>query len=332
MSTSLYERDSRPQPRALRRIGTGERTRSAGLTARRRQPPRWRITGPPRIAALLLATASVVGVGWYLPRVIAADASELTGTVTSDGVIDLNFAGTGQVGRILVSPGQQVHKGQVLATEVAPAALAVVAADIAAIAADRAQLAGLRSTPATPAQLAAARAQLAKDVAQHAIGRAALAQTRIIAPASGSVQALNAQPGEIASSAGIRAYPYQSQSVPVTQQPLFSLLPEGPQASFKVTGPASDSAVPVIELKTSASWQVIVLVSEQSVGSIRLGEHVAVSVPAAGIHDQPGRIAELLAAPVSTAQGFAYQAIVTVTGRQGAPPLDGMTADVRLGT
>jgi len=55
-----------------------------------------------------------------------------------------------------------------------------------------------------------------------------------------------------------------------------------------------------------------------------------VSVPAAGITGEPGRIAELLTAPVATSQGFAYQAIVDVTGRSGTLPLDGMTANVRL--
>jgi multidrug efflux pump subunit AcrA (membrane-fusion protein) len=301
-----------------------------GELERRRPPSSWRISGPQRAAALLLAAASVVGLRWYLPRVIAADASELTGAVTSNGVVDLNFAGTGQVGRVLVSPGQPVRKGQVLATEVAPAALAVVAANAAAITADRAQLAALRSTGAISAQIAAARAQLDKDVAQLAVGRAALAQTRIIAPANGSVLALNAQPGEIVSAVGVRAYSQSSQSVPVTQQPLFSLLPEGPQASIKVTGSAADAALPVIELKTAGSWQVVVLVSEQSVGGVRLGEHVAVSVPAVAINAMPGRISEVLTTPVPTAQGVAYQVIVSVNGRPGPSPLDGMTANVRL--
>jgi len=311
--------------------GAGGQRPGRARPSGRRSPVFRASTGPQRASALLMAAASLVGVGWYVPRVIAADATELTGTVTSNGVIDLNFAGTGQVARILVAPGQQVRKGQLLATEVAPAALAVVAADNAAIAADLARLAADRSAGADAAQLAAARAQRAKDAAQLATDRSALARTRIVAPASGSVLALNAQPGEIVSPAGVRAYPYQSPQVPVSQQPLFSLLPEGPQASYKVTGPATDAALPVIELRASASWQVIVLVGEQSVRRIRLGVRARVGVPAAGIHGLPGRISELLTTPVSTAQGFAYQAIVAVAGGRGAPPLDGMTADVRLG-
>jgi len=330
VSTSLYQRDTKLSFRGRRRTDTDEEVSPDEPAARGGRLAPTAITGLQRAGALLLAAACAFGAAWYVPRVLAADASNLTGTVTSNGIIALNFAGTGQVGRILVNVGQPVRKGQVLATEVAPAALAVVAADSAAIDADRARLAALRAIPAAPATIAAARAQLAKDVAQRAIGRAALAQSRIIAPAPGTVVALNAQAGEIAGSAGVHAYPDQSQSEPVTQQPLFSLLPEGPQASFKVTGPAFDSALPVIELRTAARWQVIVLVSEQSVGAIRLGEHVQVSVPAAGITGEPGRIAELLTAPVATSQGFAYQAIVDVTGRSGTLPLDGMTANVRL--
>jgi hypothetical protein len=63
---------------------------------------------------------------------------------------------------------------------------------------------------------------------------------------------------------------------------------------------------------------------------VRAGQAVVVSVPAAGLTGVAGRIREVLATPVSTADGDMYEAIVTVAGHGADPPLDGMTANVAL--
>src|SRR5450759_3117873 len=115
------------------------------------------------------------------------------------GVIDLNFARTGQGATISVRAGQNVTSGQVLATEAAvPAATAAVAADKAAIGVDEAALAqfGNQSLQAEGISLATAQAKLAKDKAQLALDQAAVAGMRIVAPMSGSVIAVNSQAGE----------------------------------------------------------------------------------------------------------------------------------------
>jgi hypothetical protein len=64
--------------------------------------------------------------------------------------------------------GQRVSKGQLFATEVAPAAAAVLAADRAAIAADKSELAAALSG-GTAAAIDAARAQLARDMGYQAV-------------------------------------------------------------------------------------------------------------------------------------------------------------------
>jgi multidrug efflux pump subunit AcrA (membrane-fusion protein) len=286
------------------------------------------ITRLQRAGALLIAGACVAGAAWYVPSVLAADSRSLGGTVTSSGLAYLNFASSGQVATVSVQAGQTVRSGQLLATEAAPTAMAVVAADRASITSARLQLAAVAG--GTPADVAVARAQLARDQAQLAIDRAKVVGTRIVAPAAGTVVAVNGQPGETAGADGIRDYSAPAPATPVTQQPLFSLLPEGPQASDPAGDGAAGLALPVIALRTSDVWQVTVLVPESSAAAVRPGLAVTISVPAAGISGLRGRVQELLATPVTTAQGPAYQAVVTVLDHQAHVPPSGMAADVQL--
>ena len=94
---------------------------------------------------------------------------------------------------------------------------------------------------------------------------------RIFAPSAGTVVAVNGLPGETADAEGIRDYSSQPQGPPITQQPLFSLFPEGPQPSTESGGSAAAS-LPVIALRTSSTWQVVVLVPENSVAAAQPGQ------------------------------------------------------------
>jgi len=295
------------------------RQAAAGLVRRH-------ITGPQRLSAVLLAVCCLAGAAWYVPRIVAADARTFTGTVSSDGIADLNFAGSGLVSKILVRVGMRVKAGQVLATETSPATTAAITADRAAIAADKAKLAELRAAGAGGPSTAAAQAQLAKDKAQLAADEAKLAEAQIVAPAGGEVVAVNGQPGEAVTSAGVRSYSAPSPSS--GQQPAFSLLPEGPATSVKSSSAAL--AQPLIALRTSGGWQVKMLVPESSISAIRSGLGVTLSVPAAGLSKVRGYIQELLPTPVTTSAGVAYQAVVQVMGQQRVVPLSGMTANVQL--
>jgi multidrug efflux pump subunit AcrA (membrane-fusion protein) len=169
---------------------------------------------------------------------------------------------------------------------------------------------------------------LAKDQEQLQSDEANLAQTRIVASAPGTVIAVNGQPGEAVTAQDIRDFSSVSGSTPVGQQPQFSLLPEGPQSTLRSTGSASE--LPVVALRTSNNWNVVILIPESQVTKIEAGQRVTISVPSAGINSTPGEIIEVLPTPQSTNQGVAYQAVVSVLGHQARAPLSGMAANVEL--
>lgn len=309
------------------------------MPAQRGQPHRIRRrrTWPQVAGGVLIAGACVASAVWYVPRVMTDDRRVITGTVSSSGIVALNFAGSGQIGKVNVHLDQAVRKGEVLAVEYAPNADSILAADKAAIAAEQAKIAQLRAAAAADpanaavdnAELAAARAQLASDEAQLATDRLKVAATEIVAPSSGIIVAANGQPGETVTSSGIRTYATDSQQQSTVQGPQFSLLPEGPQPVRR--GASTGSSLPVIALRVSATWQVVALVPEGSVAGIKTGQKVTIIVPTAGITGVPGQVQQVIPNPVSTAQGVFYQAVMTVTGRAANMPMNGMAADIKLG-
>ncbi|MGH3154532.1 MAG: efflux RND transporter periplasmic adaptor subunit [Streptosporangiaceae bacterium] len=295
-------------------------------------------TWPQRIGGLLIAGACVAAVAWYVPQVMRDDRQLFTGTVTSSGIITLNFTASGEIGKLSVHLDQKVRKGQVLAVEYAPSVDSVVAADKAAIAAEQAKLAELKAAEASDpaaapddkAQLGAEQAQLALDQAQLDTDQAKRTATEIIAPAAGTVIAANGQPGETVTSAGIRNYLADSAPAQTNQNPAFSLFTEGPQTVHRTS--ASQSALPVVALRVSASWQVVTLVPESSISRIKEGADVTISVPAGRITAVPGQVSEILPTPTSTSAGTFYQVVITITGHPASLPLNGMTADIRIGS
>ena len=97
------------------RTDNGERAAAGtvGIEAGRRgTTERRHISRAQRVGGLLILAVCVGAALWYVPRVVAADQRSLTGTVTSTGVIDLNFAKSGQLSKINVHMGQQVAKGE----------------------------------------------------------------------------------------------------------------------------------------------------------------------------------------------------------------------------
>lgn len=285
-----------------------------------------------RIGGFVIAALCIAAAVWYVPRVLGDDSRLLTGTVTSSGVAGLNFTKAGYLASVPVRAGQTVHKGQTLATEYAPATSSLMTADKAAISSDEARLAQLKAAPVIDqeAEVAAADAQLAKDQAQLASDKVNAEATQIVAPSAGTVIAVNGQPGETVSAAGIKAGTTAAQPAQAAQAPLFSLLPEGPQSNR--AGGTTGSALPVVALRTSSTWHVVALIPESSVSGVRTGQAVTISVPAVHIEHVRGQVREILPIPTTTATGPAYQAVVSVTGHATAQPLDGMAADVRIGS
>ncbi len=291
-------------------------------------PKRRRIVVPQVLGSLLIVAICVAAAVWYVPKIITADGQSFTGTVSSNGVTNLNFANSGLVAVVSVQLGQAVKAGQVLATETSPSTAASISADKAAIAAAQATLAEFRAGTllATPASLAGANAELAKAQAQLAADQVKLSEAQIIAPTGGTVIAINGQTGETVTAAGVRSYSQAPTSS--SQSPPFSLLPEGPAASLKTS--ASQSALPVIALRTSTSWEVTVLVPERTISAVRTGQKVTIAVPAVGLQGIQGYVQQVSPTPVSTSGGTAYQVLVSIRGHQRVTPLSGMTADVQL--
>jgi multidrug resistance efflux pump len=298
---------------------------------------RRRRTWPQLAGGVLIAGACVGSAVWYVPRVMSDDHRLLTATVSSSGVVALNFTAPGEINKMNVGLDQTVRKGEVLAVEYAPNADSVVAADKAAIAAEQAKMAQIRAAealnpaaaPADNAELAATKAQLDLDEAQLATDRLKISATEIVAPSSGIIVAANGQPGETVTSSGIRDYVTDSHQASAVQGPQFSLFPEGPQAVSRAG--SGGSALPVIALRVSSAWQVVALIPEGSVSGITSGQKVTISVPAARITDVTGQIEEVLPTPISTSEGVFYQGVVTVTGHTANVPMNGMAADVQLG-
>ena len=304
-----------------------ERPAPPAPRGRRRQP--W----GPRLAALLAAAACVAAAVWYIPYVARQNSQMFTGIVTSSGVVNLNFQKSGYLVSIPVQVGQAVHKGQMLAAQYAPATQALLAADRAAIASDQARLAQLYAAPTAGQQaaVAAAKAQQAKDTAQLQSDRASAAAAQIQAPSAGTVVAVNGQPGETVTPDGIRIDSASAQAAQPAQGPLFSLLPEGPQADGRPDD-AGTGLLPVIALRTTATWHVVALIPENEVSRVRARQQATITVPAAGLSGIRGGIDDILPVPVSTTSGIEYQAVVGVTGHTRTLPLDGMAADVRFGS
>jgi multidrug efflux pump subunit AcrA (membrane-fusion protein) len=298
----------------------------AATEAEDAEPRRRPVTAPQIVGGILIAAIMVTAAVWYVPRIVRSDARSFTGTVSSSGVTNLNFASSGLVGKVTIQLGQAVKAGQVLATETSPSTTAAISADRASISADKASLAELKAS-GTQASIAAASAQLARDQAQLASDKVKLAETQIIAPSAGTVIAINGQTGETVTAAGIRSYASESQTSGA-QSPPFSLLPEGPAANVRSS--SSQSALPMIALRTSSSWQVTVLVPESGIQQVHAGQEVTLAVPAVGLSGVRGTIQQVSPTPVSTSIGTAYQAIVRISGHQRVTPLGGMTANVQL--
>jgi multidrug efflux pump subunit AcrA (membrane-fusion protein) len=320
---SVWFRDDRPLTRPAP-SGVADHPSEYQERPRRARGP---ITVPQRVGAILLTLASVAGVAWYVPRIVAADSHSFTGTVTTTGITDLNFASAGRVGTVLIRLGANVKAGQVLASELSPRTTAVLNADRAAIAADQAILKQLQDAQKTSqTDIAAAKAQLAKDQAQLAADRVRRVETEILAPSSGTVVAINGQVGETVSAGGIHNYSSQAPSSSA-QQPAFSLLPEGPRSS--VTGKTTESALPMIALRTSAGWFVNILIPQSEVAAVRPGQRAIITVPAIRLKVN-GVVQGLSPTPVNTSTGVAYQVAINIVGHQRVTPFSGMTADVQL--
>ncbi len=264
-----------------------------------------------RVAGVVVAAASVVGVALLAPSILTAAQNEtLTGVVTQSSLNGLNFAAAGRVVRVRVRLGQLVKKGQLLAREITPAGtLSALRTDRAAIVADRVDLAALTAAGAPPASVTAARAQLAADQAQQAADRAAMV---IRAPMAGTVVAVFGRAGEAATPGGL----------PVPgRPPAATRLSATTLASLRGGG----RELPMIALRTASSLQIRLSIPAESPAALRVGSVLTLSVPAARLTRVSGVVTTL-----SPSAGGSQAAVIQVRGAVPATALTGMQATVYL--
>jgi hypothetical protein len=77
-----------------------------------------------------------------------------------------------------------------------------------------------------------------------------------------------ASPASWSAPLGIRDYSSDSGATAVGEQPESSLPPEVPQLGVKVTG--SESELPVVALRVSDSWEVVILVPQSIPANVEL--------------------------------------------------------------
>lgn len=266
--------------------------------------------GPKRVAGIVVAAASVVGVAVLAPSILTAAENEtLTGVVTQSSLDSLNFAAAGRVARVRVRLGQMVRKGQLLAREITPVgAISALRNDRSAIVADKSDLAALTAAGAPPDSVNAAKAQLATDREQRAADQAAML---IRAPVAGTVVAVFGRAGAAATPAGL----------PTPAQPAATQLSALTLASLRGGG----RELPVITLRTASRLQVRLSIPAESPAALRVGSVLTLSVPAARLTKVSGVITAL-----APSTGGGKVAVIQVSGATAASALTGMRATVYL--
>jgi multidrug efflux pump subunit AcrA (membrane-fusion protein) len=154
-------------------------TDSGGPNPRRPTATKRQLFGAAVVVAALVAGALATIQHFSKP------AGEVDGVAQPSQTFDLSFVNGGLINDVLVRPGQQVHRGQVLATQEATVENSAVAADRAALASDQAKLAADQAE----SQLNTTQQQNAVSVAQEAAQKQNQA-------ASGAVVAAQAQVNE----------------------------------------------------------------------------------------------------------------------------------------
>jgi multidrug resistance efflux pump len=204
-------------------------------------------------------------------------------------------------------------------------------------------LESVQSAPATSSTVADAQAAMARDQAQVERDKAtiskdqetvqaaqlALYQLVVTAPFNGIVLAVNGQVGTLADQAGVRLYGDTSATSAGQQETgIFSLLPPTPQVGG--TAPASNSQLPLIEIRAANGWTVTSRVPETSLSEFTPGRRAAVSIPSAGVTAVQGVVSAIDPLPVVANGSTGYNVVVRVSRELPVAVLSGMTADVAL--
>ena len=243
------------------------------------------------LAGSLIAGACVASAAWYVPRVMTEDRKVITGTVSSSGVVALNFAASGQIGKVNVHLDQAVRKGEVLAAEYAPNADSIVTADKAAIAAEQAKIAQLRghsrrgSGQCRRRQRGASRGQGPAGLGPGPAGDRPFEGRRhgdrraVCRDQSSRPTASQAKPSPPQASGLTHRIPGRQ---PRCRDRSSRCCPRARSRSGRMRRP--DHRCRSSRCACQTAWQIVALIPEGSVSGIKTGQKVTIDVPTVGIN------------------------------------------------
>lgn len=325
----------------------------------------------PLIAILTLATVAAAVVAMLLvgsPASSASTSRERTAvathgvvqkTVSGSGTLEpqkqyeLSFGASGDVTNVYVQAGQKVVEGQALAridpstanADLAQAQADLQSADDTLTQADQPQTnttASGKSSPSTSAttgpSVSVATAQAQVTSAQLAVTKAEkeVAATKIVAPAAGTVAAVNGAVGDAVSagSSGSSASSSSSSSggsSGVSTPSVATGLGGGSTSTSSTSSSASSSGF--ITLVDVHRFKMDVSLSESDIASVKVGQSATVTVNAAAGDEFAARVSSIGVLPSSSGSSSAVSYPVTLTLEQSSRTLKaGMSATADIVT
>ena len=293
------------------------------------------------VALAAVAVLASVGFGIYAYMQVPP-LTDLSAQVVSNSQIDLGFPQSGILTKVLVRPGQHVSAGQLMATETVAGLAQQVVADRGAVRDDQAVIRQLNqllnganaavatlsgravlTTAPLEVDLANAESQLLRDRSQLATARAVAAEELIRAPVAGTVTSVSGQPGEVVTGAGVAGSGASGGAVTVT--PHFELFP----SQQSVAGSAAAS--PVVVLGTGGPVLVNVVVPQNQIRLVHLGDKAIISPTAPGISAVSGIVTQIFSSSIVAAGVVSYEVQVKVVSSLGKHSLlPGMTASATI--
>jgi multidrug efflux pump subunit AcrA (membrane-fusion protein) len=243
-----------------------------------------------------------------------------TGTLAPTQQEQLNFLASGQVTAVDVTTGQQVKKGQALATIDSATLAANKAQAAASVASEQAKVDNDNSTGATTTQLAADQAALTAAQNQLSSAKSQLAEATLTSPIKGVVASVNLTVGQSVSGSGASSSGSSSGSSSSSGATGGSGGTGGSGSALGGAGTAgsassssSSTSSPQILVISTDSWIVNATVDASSVGQIKVNNEAQLTVTGASSAVY-GTVASIGLVSSSTTGTASYPVVIDVTG------------------
>jgi multidrug efflux pump subunit AcrA (membrane-fusion protein) len=185
------------------------------------------------------------------------------------------------------------------------------------------------SAPLTPAVIAQAKSALATAQAQVAADQQALQNTKIVAPAAGTVADTAGAAGDVVGPDGVHGYqgPAEQSGTQANQQPGFELF--APQSSDgNGTGTSQASYMPLITLYTGP-LTVVAQIPETDMSSVHVGDPATVDISALGL-SVPGTVRGTALDPVRGSSSTTYYDVTLSLSSTDTRIMAGMSVQIDL--